>query len=160
MRIAISLEGEELDDPIDMEFGEAPHFMIVDVVGDQIKKSKVIESVKSYEKGMEDVSAAKQLEGESVEGVISNAFDPDSFKELAKRGIKVYLAEPGNVMYNIELLVQGDLKPAENLEDVGYEDAETEDAEEIPLEEDDADVPATDQDEETEEKYTNNEDED
>jgi predicted Fe-Mo cluster-binding NifX family protein len=160
MRIAISLEGEELDDPVDMDFGQAPHFMIVDVKGDEIRKSKVIEAVKSYEKGMEAVSSAKQLESEGVEGVISNAFDPDSFKELAKKGIKVFLAEPGNVMYNIELLVQGDLKPIESMEDLGYEDTESEGGDEIPMEEDDSDVPATDQDEGTEERYKNNEDAD
>lgn len=159
MRLAISLEGEELDDAIDMEFGEAPHFMIVDVSGDRIKKSKVIETVKSYKKGMESVSTAKQLEEEGIQGVISNAFDPDSFKELAKRGIKVFLAEPGNVMYNIELIVQGDLEPVKTMEELGYEDDETKE-EEIPTEEDDADIPATDQDEDTEERYSNNEDED
>jgi predicted Fe-Mo cluster-binding NifX family protein len=168
MRIAISLEGEELDDSIDMEFGEAPHFMIVDVIGDKIKKSKVIEIVKSYEKGNEAVSTAKQLEGEGINGVISNAFDPDSFKELSKRGIKVFLAEPGNVMYNIELVVQGDLEPVKTMEDIGYEDAEPVQSEELPVsedepeydEDDDADMPAKDQDEETEKRYLNNEDED
>jgi len=165
MRIAVSLEGEELDDPIDMDFGEAAHFMIVEVHGNNVEKVKVIESVKSYKKGHEDTSAAKQLEGEGIDGVISSAFDPASFRELTQRGIKVFVAEPGNAMYNLELVVQGDLKPAEDIDDIGYE-RKGGDKEETGYgeeesgydEEDDADMPATDQDEETEERYSSNED--
>lgn len=161
MRIAVTAAGENLDDPVYREFGTAPHFIIVEVISGQIKNARAIENIGGFAEGKEGRSAEGQLEDEGVEGIISDGFDAQTFHHLRNKGIKIFLADEGNVAYNLEMFVQGDLKPAEDIEDVGYvpmadlekpDDTDDVDYRKMPLEEsetadEDADMPATDQDE-------------
>ena len=108
MKIAVSASGKTLQDQVDVRFGRAPYFLIVD--GDQVE---VIENPNLSAGGGVGVQTSQMLADRGVEAVIAGNFGPKAFGVLEAAGIKAYSVEGKKVKEAIELIKEGRLQPME-----------------------------------------------
>ncbi len=105
MRIVISATGRDTESNIDTTFGRAPFFLIVDT---KIKEMKVIKNKARDRRNKVGITAAKIVEREGINDVITTDIGPLTFKTFKKSGVKVYKAE-GKINDAIHLYEEGKL---------------------------------------------------
>jgi predicted Fe-Mo cluster-binding NifX family protein len=105
MKIAISATGRDIESNIDVTFGRALFFLILDTT---TKEVKVIENkVRDRPDGV-GITAVNVVENEGVDAVITYDIGPFAFKTFRQGGVKIYKAE-GKINNAIRLLEEGKL---------------------------------------------------
>ncbi len=93
MKLAITAQGPEPDSPVDLRFGRAPYFRIVDTeTGQQttVDNAKGVEAVQGA-----GISAAQTLTRLGVQAVLTGHVGPKAWSALQAAKIQVYVAGGG-----------------------------------------------------------------
>lgn len=106
MKIAITSNGKTLDDQVDVRFGRAPYFLIIE--NDQLE---VVANPNLSAGGGVGVQTSQMLADRGVEAVIAGNFGPKAYQVLAAAGIKAYSVEGKKVSEAVELLRSDKLEP-------------------------------------------------
>lgn len=109
MKIAVTSSGKTLEDQVDVRFGRAPYFLIIE--GDEIE---VVENPNLFAAGGVGVQTSQMLADRGVEAVIAGNFGPKAFQVLAAAGIKAYSVEGKKVKEAIELVKEGKIQPIQD----------------------------------------------
>ena len=92
MKIAISSEGNKIEDMIDQRFGRCKYFLIVDIEDKKIKNVEVKENQGAVQGHGAGISAAQQLGDLKVDVVITGNLGPNAIQVLEQLEIKTYQA--------------------------------------------------------------------
>jgi predicted Fe-Mo cluster-binding NifX family protein len=90
MRVAITVQGTSLNDPLDPRFGRAKQFLIIDTdTGDAAVRSNEVNLNATQGAG---IQAAQQVVDSGAAAVITGHVGPKAFRVLEAAGVPVYLA--------------------------------------------------------------------
>lgn len=110
MRVAISVTKPEHDAELDMRFGRAAAFLLIDTeTGEWQGHTNPAASAP----GGAGVQAAEFIVRQGAEAAISGAFGPKAFNVLAAAGVVMYRSEPSTAKESMQKLKDGELEPVE-----------------------------------------------
>ncbi len=113
MKIAVTTNKGGLEDDISAVMGRCAKFTIVEVEGQEIKKTEVLDNQLASAMGGVGIQAAQFLANQGVEVVISGNFGPNAFNILNQAGVKMVQAQ-GNVKEAVLKYAKGELKPLDS----------------------------------------------
>jgi predicted Fe-Mo cluster-binding NifX family protein len=90
MKVAITASGDTPDSPVDGRFSAARYVLIVDMANGQWEAAKFSLWARQHRNRCQIKAAFLAEKG--VEALITGGVDPVSFRELTKRGIRIYQA--------------------------------------------------------------------
>lgn len=99
MKIAVSVNGTDLDAELDPRFGRCRNFIIVDP---ETMQYEVIENSSNDAAGGAGISAAQSLVDKGIEAVLTGNCGPNAHEVLSAAGIKVITGVSGTVRNAIE----------------------------------------------------------
>lgn len=106
MRVAVSSTGPTLDSPVDMRFGRAAYFLIVDT---ETLDFEAIPNPNTTATGGAGIQAAQLVGNREVQAVITGIPGPNAFQTLQAIGIPVYQSPGGTVRQAVEGMKRGTL---------------------------------------------------
>ncbi len=108
MRIAITSTGPDTDSQVDLRFGRAAYFVVVDTdTGLSTSHSNTQNLNAAQGAGLQ---AAKKVADLGVEAIITGNIGPKAFSALAAANIKSYLGATGTVSETLKLFNAGSLQ--------------------------------------------------
>jgi len=111
MKIAVSSRGCTLDDEIDLRFGRACSFLIVDTETDAME---VVDNKQNLAAAQgAGIQAARIVAEHGAAVLITGHCGPRAFRTLSAAGIKVVVGAEGTVQKALDRFAAGELKPAE-----------------------------------------------
>ncbi len=118
MKVAITTNGNTLDDALDSRFGRAPRFLIVDTDDNSFQVIDNAQGVGAPQGA--GIQSAMTIAKTGVDAVISGHCGPKAFHVLSEAGIKVYNTDVMPVKEALKLLVDGKLTSANNADVQGH----------------------------------------
>ena len=106
MRVAVSSTGPTLDSPMDMRFGRAPYFLIVDT---DTLEFEAIPNPHVAATGGAGIQAAQLVGNRGVQAIITGVPGPNAFQTLQAIGIPIYQSPGGTVRQAVESFKRGAL---------------------------------------------------
>ncbi len=113
MKIAVATSKGGLEDDVSPVMGRCATYTIVEVEGEEIKKTEVLDNEFAAGAGGAGIQAAQFLANQGVEAVISGNFGPNAFNILSQAGVKAVRAQ-GNVKEAVLEYARGELKPLDS----------------------------------------------
>ena len=110
MRIAISSTGKNLDSNLDMRFGRAAYFIIIDAKSMDFEALANIQNL-NLSQGA-GIQAGKTIADHHVDVLITGHCGPKAFRVLRTAGVKVLTGAGGKVADAIEQFKNGELTMA------------------------------------------------
>jgi predicted Fe-Mo cluster-binding NifX family protein len=92
MKIAITCQEDNLDSMVDQRFGRCKYFLIVDMEGNKITKTKAILNQGAEQGHGAGIKAAEQIGELKVEKILTGQLGPNATAVLDKLGIIAYQA--------------------------------------------------------------------
>jgi predicted Fe-Mo cluster-binding NifX family protein len=112
MKIAVTGQGDSLDDPVDPRFGRAMRFFVFDT---ETSKLQVIDNTPALDTTQgAGVQAAETLARLGVQAVITGHCGPKAFRVLSGAGITVFNTDAPNVSDALKRFLSGKLTGAQN----------------------------------------------
>lgn len=108
-KVAVSSQGQSLDDLLDPRFGRCNYFIIAEVDNGKILNDKYISNSGGMGRGGAGISAAQLMGNEKVEIVITGNVGPNAYSVLSNLNIEIYSGN-GKVKDAINDYIQGKLK--------------------------------------------------
>ena len=105
MKIVISATGKDIESNIDVKFGRAPFFLIVDT---KTKEVKVIENTVRDRSSGVGITVGNIVAKEEIDAVITTDIRPFAFETFEQCGIRIYQAE-GRIKDAIRIFEEGKL---------------------------------------------------
>jgi len=116
MKIAVTSQGNKLDDPVDPRFGRAMRFLVFDT---ETSDLQVVDNTSNLNTAQgAGIQAAETLSRLGVQAVITGHCGPKAFRVLTAAGIKVYTTDAPTVAAALEKYRSGQLLEARSA-DVG-----------------------------------------
>ena len=109
MKIAITSTGKTLDSQVDLRFGRAEYFVIVDT---ETMDFSVIENESVAAAGGAGISSGKVVIDTGAQAVLTGNCGPNAERTLSAAGVKLYTGATGTVAEAIELFKSGKLTEA------------------------------------------------
>lgn len=94
MKICITSQGDQLDSQMDLRFGRAAYFILVD---SESMKYEVIENQANFSAGGAGIAAASQVIDIGAEVVLTGNCGPKAFEVLQAANVQVYTDLSGMV---------------------------------------------------------------
>ncbi|MBU0627899.1 MAG: hypothetical protein KKC75_01810 [Nanoarchaeota archaeon] len=110
MKIAISSDGESLNSNIDQRFGRCKYFLIADIEGNKIVKTKSILNEGAEQGHGAGIKAAEQVGELKVDSVLTGELGPNASAVLEKLKIKAYHAS-GKSKDALNKFLKNELEP-------------------------------------------------
>ena len=107
MKIAVTSQGNRLDDPIDPRFGRAMRFLVFDTETSSLQAVENVASISASQGA--GIQAAETLSRLGVEAVITGHCGPKAFRVLSAAGIKVFNTNAPTVAKALERFRSGEL---------------------------------------------------
>ena len=92
MKIAISSDGDKLQNKVDQRFGRCKYFLIVNIEGKEVGTFEATENQGAIQGHGAGIKAAEQMGELKIDAVITGALGPNATNVLEKLGIKAYSA--------------------------------------------------------------------
>ncbi|MEW5933713.1 MAG: NifB/NifX family molybdenum-iron cluster-binding protein [Bacillota bacterium] len=108
MKVAVAAQGETLDSPVDMRFGRAPFFLVVD---SETLDYEVIANPAVQAPGGAGIQTAQLLARSGVGAVVAGNVGPNAMSALRAAGVEVYAARGGTVRENVQAFLRRELVP-------------------------------------------------
>lgn len=105
MKIAISATGRDVESNIDVRFGRASFFLILDTKTKGVKA--IVNKARERSSGV-GITAVNVVANEGIDAVITTDIGPPSFEILERDGIKMYQAK-GKISDAIQQFTEGKL---------------------------------------------------
>jgi len=106
MKIAISSSGQTLDSQVDMRFGRAAYFIIVET---ENMEFEVIDNKNIAAAGGAGISSAKTVIDAEVKAVLTGNCGPNAQRTLSAADVKLYTGVSGTVSDAVEMFKTGSL---------------------------------------------------
>jgi len=107
MKICVTASGPGLDAPLDPRFGRCAYFVLVD------SETLEAESTPNNSAGAASgagIQAAQTIANLGASVLITGNVGPNAAQTLTAAGVKIYLADGGNVKDSVERFKNGELK--------------------------------------------------
>jgi len=110
MKIAISASGKDMSSEVDLRFGRAKYFIVVDVeTGESVAHDNAQNLNAAQGAG---IQAAQNVASLGAQAALSGNFGPKAFRTLVAAGIKAYLCGQMSVAEAVKKFKAGELKEA------------------------------------------------
>lgn len=109
MKLAITVQGNDLQSPVDPRLGRCQQFLLVN---SDTLEYEVLQNPNVGAAGGAGIQTAQLLASQGVEVVITGNCGPNAFATLQAAGIPVYIGASGTVQQAIDLYQQGKLQSA------------------------------------------------
>ncbi len=106
MKVAISVQGNDLSSPVDPRFGRAQGFLIVDTETDDFE---YVPNPNVSAASGAGIAAAQMIANKGVSAVITGQIGPNAFGVLDASGIRVYTGAAGSAAEALEAYKAGKL---------------------------------------------------
>lgn len=107
MKVAITVQGKSLSDPLDPRFGRAHTFLVVDTETDHME---LLDNKVNLEAAQgAGIQSAQRVAQSGATAVITGHVGPKAFAALSAAGIAVYLAGPGATAEALARFRRGEL---------------------------------------------------
>lgn len=93
MKIAISLNGKNIEDEVSDIFGRCSHFLIAEINDSKIKNTEIIKNESMDQNSGAGISTSQLMAEKKVEVVISGSVGPKALDILKQFNIDVYFAK-------------------------------------------------------------------
>ncbi|MFZ5449899.1 MAG: NifB/NifX family molybdenum-iron cluster-binding protein [Thermodesulfobacteriota bacterium] len=110
MKIAISVNGPDLEAKVDPRFGRAPYFLLVDP--ESLEYEVLTNGLNLQAAQGAGIQAAAQVARHRPVAVLTGNCGPKAFQTLQAAGIRVILGVEGSVREAVQNYRAGKLKPA------------------------------------------------
>ena len=118
MKIAVTSQGNKLDDPVDPRFGRAMRFLVFDT---ETSDLQVVDNTSNLNTAQgAGIQAAETLSRLGVQAVITGHCGPKAFRVLTAAGIKVYTTDAPTVAAALEQYRAGQLTEAKAADVEGH----------------------------------------
>ena len=112
MKVAVSCQGQSLDDKMDPRFGRTKHFLIVDT---DTMDYKAVDNAQNLTLAQgAGIQAAQNVINQDVSAIVSGNCGPKAFATLSAAKIDIYVGGAGTVREIVEQLKDGTLKKADS----------------------------------------------
>ncbi|MDP8241379.1 MAG: NifB/NifX family molybdenum-iron cluster-binding protein [Candidatus Hatepunaea meridiana] len=118
MKIAITSNGNTLNDKVDPRFGRCKYLLIVDTESLQFEAVDNIDNINRA--GGAGIQAAEILSTNGVEVLLTGHCGPNAFTTLKAAGIKIFTDVEGNIAEVVERFNRNDLKATDAPDVVGH----------------------------------------
>ncbi len=118
MKVVVSSSGKTLDDSVDLRFGRAKQFLVVDTDTGEVRVVDNNQNVEAMQGA--GIQAAQTVASESPEYVITGHCGPKAFSVLRAAGVGVITGFEGSVREAVEALKQGRLKASDAADVQGH----------------------------------------
>jgi len=118
MKVAITSQGTEPDSPVDMRFGRAKYFAVMDTEQDSFESVDNSQNLNAAQGA--GIQAAQNVAGLNVEALITGHCGPKAFRTLTAAGIAIYTGAEGSVREALEALKDGKLAKADGADVEGH----------------------------------------
>ena len=118
MKIAVSASGQEMSSPVDMRFGRAPWFIIVDTESEEWRAIENKQNMQAAQGA--GIQSAECVAGQEVEAVLTGHCGPRAFGVLNAAGVKMYIGVEGTVSEAVERFKKGELTLADGADVNGH----------------------------------------
>lgn len=108
MKLAVAAQGQGLDSPVDMRFGRAPFFLVVDA---ETFDYEVITNPAVGAPGGAGIQTAQLLVRSGVQAVVTGNVGPNAMSALRAAGVEVYASRGGTVRENVRAFLRRELVP-------------------------------------------------
>lgn len=116
MKIALTVNGTDLDSEIDPRFGRAQYFLIVDT---ESGETSVVDNRQNIDATHgAGIQASETVSRSGAEALLTGHCGPNAFRTLSAAGIKVVVGVEGNAREVVERFKKGEYKFTES-PDVG-----------------------------------------
>jgi predicted Fe-Mo cluster-binding NifX family protein len=110
MKLAVTSQGNNLQSPLDLRFGRAKYFIVVDTETGAF--SAVDNAVNLNAAQGAGIQAGKRVAELGVNALITGHVGPKAFSTLQAAGVKIHIGTAGTVAEAIEQFKAGKLKAA------------------------------------------------
>jgi len=118
MKVAVSSQGQSLEDKMDPRFGRTKHFLIVDT--DTMECISVDNKQNLNLAQGAGIQAAQNVINEGVSAIVSGNCGPKAFATLSAAKIDIYVGNSGTVREIVEKLKAGSLTKADSANVEGH----------------------------------------
>lgn len=118
MKIAVSSCGQDVSSPMDMRFGRAAGFVLVDT--ESGSHSYIVNDQNLNLSQGAGIQSAQNVAAGGAQVVITGHTGPKAFRALAAGGIAVYLGLGGSVREAVDAYVAGNLQKADGPDKQGH----------------------------------------
>lgn len=108
MKIAVPSQGQDLESPVDMRFGRAPFFLLVE---SETLQYEVMANPSVTSSGGAGIQTAQVLARAGAQAVAAGNVGPNAISALRAAGIQAYAARGGPVRETVEAFRRGELAP-------------------------------------------------
>jgi predicted Fe-Mo cluster-binding NifX family protein len=108
MKVAIPVDGQEMNTTVCISFGRAPFFMIYDT---DSKDHDFINNSAAESQGGAGIKAAQAIVDNKVDVLLTPRCGENAAGVIKAAGIKLYKTGPQSAMDNINFFIAGDLPP-------------------------------------------------
>ncbi len=118
MKIAVSATGSDLSADVDLRFGRAAYFIIVD---SETMAFEVIENIQNLNLPQgAGVQAGKTIANSGAKVLLTGSCGPKAFSVLKQVGIEVAVSIKGTVAEAVAAYKKGELRPADEANVEGH----------------------------------------
>ena len=118
MKIAITISGEKMSDPLDMRFGRAPRFLLYDLENESFELINNEQNLNAAQGA--GIQAAQNVANAGAEAVITGHCGPKAFNVLRQAGVAVYTSTASSVDEALKLFKEGALPLAQEANVQGH----------------------------------------
>ncbi len=118
MKMAITVNGEDLNAEIDPRFGRAGGFIIYDTESEDIQFIDNTQNMQAMQGA--GIQASRAIIDSGAQALVTGNVGPKAFTALNSAGIEIYIGASGTVKKTIEDYANGKLKKAENANVEGH----------------------------------------
>ena len=111
MKVAITANGQKMESSVDLRFGRAKYFILVDTATGEHEVTDNSQNVNAAQGA--GIQTGQNVVNMGAEAVITGNVGPKAFRVLEAAGIKIYLCPEGTtVAQAVQSLETGELKQA------------------------------------------------
>ena len=118
MKVAVSAHGPDLSAPVEVRFGRAPGFVIVDTESGNVEHVDNREAAGAGQGA--GIQAARRMAEHGVQVVLTGHCGPNAFRALSAAGIKIYNTEAPTVAGALEQFRSGKLAESASADVEGH----------------------------------------
>ena len=108
MKIAITATGKDMASDVDLRFGRAKYFIVVDTDTDTSTAHDNTQNLNAAQGA--GIQAGQTVAGLGAQAVVTGNVGPKAFRTLIAAGIKVYLSPPATVTDTVRKFRAGELQ--------------------------------------------------
>ncbi len=118
MKVVVTSQGKDMDAPVDLRFGRAPWFIVVDTETGEYEAVSNEQNLNAPQGA--GIQAADNVARTGARALVTGNCGPNAFRTLSEAEIKVYMGSSGTVAEAVEAFKRGDLGAADEANVEGH----------------------------------------